>query len=243
MKDDQCQAASLLGKLEKLRFVWVCELGLHLRWEVEKNEPARLLLVDDFSRGFPEETARMGIEQVCERIRTGSSPESPFHRFREEVDLPNERFWEALQTRVLNSHEDRTSAIAARKAGKEEFLAKWSESFDDRKPIMSRPFHGFVNAICKSAPQLPLKTTDAMMDFRWVLFRTFCLYLLYSHINTIDDPPHFPHERLNQRVDLHYLALLNRGMTLVTADKEMHDLAKIVSRDAHLLSSPNGIPA
>jgi hypothetical protein len=76
-------------------------------------------------------------------------------------------------------------------------------------------FQDFLNGYAIGSSRRP--EAAAMMSTDWVTFRYFIGLVIYPHVNVaVNPPPKFSDDRLNQRLDLHYLALTGPGMYLVT---------------------------
>ena len=78
-----------------------------------------------------------------------------------------------------------------------------------------------------------------MMSTDWVTFREFIGLVIYLHVNVaVNPPPKFNDDRLNQRLDLHYLALDRRGNASGYAGSGDEELAAVISPHAHLIGNP-----
>jgi hypothetical protein len=234
---DRGQAQTLLRKLVGIRCELVESLGAHCTWEVANGEPAGLLLNDKLFRGFPERSAQRAICSLCERTELQHAQFA--EDFGTSIDRPNEAQWEHFNSLVLKIHKDTEPGRSVRRAGQAEFLAAWRDALQGTamRNLIRPHFEAFLNGFRTNSSPPP--DAAAMMSEPWVAFRDFVGLLTYSHLNVAANRTTFSHDRLNQRLDLHYLALTGPGMHLVTRDSEMKRLARVISPHSHVIGDPS----
>ena len=230
-------AVNLLQKLKGLRCVLVSGLNLHCRWELEHVKPVGLLLNDDLNPTDPEKAAQTVIQRLCDGGYDSDMDEL------KEVDEDSALSWESFHSPVVEALHNHPSVIAARKVGRVAFLDAWMKRLDNLRHVLKDSFREFARGFYPSG-RVPQDTIlEELMDFRNMIFRTLCLVGLNSHLNVIAKPDRFTHQRLNQRVDMIYVALTSPGMILATREDEMHALLRVVSPKASAVKNPEELCA
>jgi hypothetical protein len=233
-------AGRLLRRLAVAPGVFVRDVGAHCRWEILNREPVGLLLMHEGAPGFPElayTPMLHGLQKAFEREDSASAVE----KFNLEVDLPSEQLWEQINSDIVKRHNlaGTVNTLLVRKAGPTVFLAAMSEFVQKPRPELEEFIVVFLSSFNLGVKDGDLQTLASRLRPEWVLWRLFYAYLIYFHLNVVENPPSFTHKRLNQRIDLHYIALLNPGMILLTADKEMRLVAEALVSDAKVVTRPD----
>lgn len=242
-KDDPEEQKRPLLKLRNVPFVLAASLGAHCKWEMQNRQAAGLLLHDDYSPGNPRETAAELISDVADDFQAGKTGSDLLGDFRERVDPAGEAIWESFNKSIMagiNGHPVIQKAMKMRN-GIQSLLQAWPCIYAHNDILIGEDFLEFARSF-RGKKDKPCSLADiAGMDYSWTVFRSFIATLLYAYVNTVANPPHFTHKRLNQRTDLHYIALLNPGMTLITMDIEMGEVAKAVSPEARVVGAASDI--
>jgi hypothetical protein len=246
-KDDPKKQKKLLLRLRGIPFAIAASLGTHCKWEMHNRQAAGLLLHDDYSPGNPRETAAEVISDALDDFQAGKTGLDLLGDFRERVDLPGEARWESFNKSIMariSDHRVIQKAMKMRR-GIQSLLEAWPCIYAHRDTLIGEDFTEFARSFQGQEDKSCGPADVAEMDYRWAVFRCFVAILLYVWVNTVANPSHFNHERLNQRTDLHYIGLLNPGMTLITMDIQMSEVAKAVSPEANIartVSDLVGIP-
>jgi hypothetical protein len=231
-KEDPEEHAKLLLKLRGVPCVLAASLGEHFKWEVKHKQAAGLLLRDDYSPGDPRQTAATLVSDTVADLQAGQTGSDLLGDFKERVDRPAELHWESFHKPAMEAIKNHPVIRQARGEGTKELLDVWRQVHVHSEMIMDRHFLDFVRSQ-QAKNEKPYDMSDVRdMDHRWCLFRYFVALMIYTQINAVANPPHFKHERLNQRTDIHYISLLSPGMTLITMDTEMSEVAEVASPDS-----------
>jgi len=198
---------------------------------------------------FPERATRMVVKDFLHmNEQPDANPDwaTRLEVYREDFDRKDEDDWRQRCVAFARKCDNEPPMKEARKAGAKALLAE-PERF--RQTLAHFVQVILPDAVSRCPPTAhSLVATPGQANFGgitidefWMMWRELFTMGFYSLINAVENPDTYSHQRLNQRMDRRYLEYLWPGGMLATRDKEMMELARLMSPRVRILSEPSDI--